>query len=880
MGKEKIFLNSGTWWAVVAHRALFVFFFLALIPNNAFCYDFNLDPIKINFNGSVATKSNIIVYGDFGAYFISTDKGKSWEKRSVGIYKDIFDLQYFNDTLWGIVEDNYVIVSADEGFNWKIYDLNLPEELIVKMIVDPEYLFFRGKKTIYKTDHKLKIIKAITSDTLAISLSTIYEYNQDFPLKYKLRTYLPFINFFFWKGRLIVNSYKKFASGYSKIIEIDPDLNKINLTDFIGKMPFKNDSMTFGIDWFAKQNGRDLVSISGHIFYTDSSLSNLEYFFNSSNFLNYLDSTGKISNKKDSQADGIYYYSKFFNKNELYGTYFKERNSQNPTSLVYLKKYVNRNGKDTFEIVGTPFRDIYYFSSVFYVLEELLGGSRYNGISKDFGYSYGPPRLNIFFDSVVVFSSFRNIFLFSTNLGQSWQLFSAISGTPKYILNDTFYLFTNVYCQSIPSASSFDINRIFHNGSSAPLIFFDTLTGTKSTTYASYYDIPLFYLDSTGFGFAIGNQDGGISLQMPGFFMVTYNNWQNFNFRTSQFYLQQVKVGQPPRYPSNLCRLDTTLLIAVNDTSRIKWNFYVYQIWIGDTSLVNFKKLQLDTTSNIAIIYIMPRTVADFDAICIWSDPIDTTQTALEIRRTQDTGHTWTVLHRIYSHDWGGQISQIYELNKDSIFITLKFPDRVYLYDRIQDKLQLLWKSDSGDYRPLLMILSGKFYLVGRGLYLENSDRNDLTRWWKGHWDYGKPNFESVIFRGNVAIAGLSDSLRPFNYYKITLKKQEPSIVKEPTVEKRYYTTHFWASEPYPQPAKVRVKARVAWDGSFDLQEAIDGVYDTMGRKVEGKERIRVDARSTTSGELEWECSGVPAGIYFILIRWSGGSETVPVVVE
>jgi hypothetical protein len=87
-------------------------------------------------------------------------------------------------------------------------------------------------------------------------------------------------------------------------------------------------------------------------------------------------------------------------------------------------------------------------------------------------------------------------------------------------------------------------------------------------------------------------------------------------------------------------------------------------------------------------------------------------------------------------------------------------------------------------------------------------------------------------------------------------------------------------SEPYPQPAKVRVKARVAWDGSFDLQEAIDGVYDTMGRKVEGKERIRVDARSTTSGELEWECSGVPAGIYFILIRWIGGSETVPVVVE
>ncbi len=57
---------------------------------------------------------------------------------------------------------------------------------------------------------------------------------------------------------------------------------------------------------------------------------------------------------------------------------------------------------------------------------------------------------------------------------------------------------------------------------------------------------------------------------------------------------------------------------------------------------------------------------------------------------------------------------------------------------------------------------------------MENTDRSDLTQWREGKWDYGKPNFESVIFKGNVAIAGLSDSLRPFNYYKITLKKETP----------------------------------------------------------------------------------------------------------
>jgi len=161
------------------------------------------------------------------------------------------------------------------------------------------------------------------------------------------------------------------------------------------------------------------------------------------------------------------------------------------------------------------------------------------------------------------------------------------------------------------------------------------------------------------------------------------------------------------------------------------------------------------------------------------------------------------------------------------------------------------------------------------------------------------PNYDSVLFAEVITdstsytpqntknwkiyscrIRSMNDSLISEWNSKDYLTEPEPSVVREPAVEKRYYTTHFWASEPYPQPAKVRVRARVAWDGSFDLREAIDGVYDSMGRKVEGRERIRLDTRSRTSGELEWECSGVPSGIYFILIRWQGGSDTVPVVVE
>ncbi|MGC8958129.1 MAG: hypothetical protein ACP5LT_09975 [Candidatus Kapaibacteriota bacterium] len=53
-----------------------------------------------------------------------------------------------------------------------------------------------------------------------------------------------------------------------------------------------------------------------------------------------------------------------------------------------------------------------------------------------------------------------------------------------------------------------------------------------------------------------------------------------------------------------------------------------------------------------------------------------------------------------------------------------------------------------------------------------------------------------------------------------------------------------------------------------------------MGRKVEGKERIQVTIRDKGWAEVEWECSGVPPGVYFILVRYTGGTETIPVIVE
>jgi hypothetical protein len=175
------------------------------------------------------------------------------------------------------------------------------------------------------------------------------------------------------------------------------------------------------------------------------------------------------------------------------------------------------------------------------------------------------------------------------------------------------------------------------------------------------------------------------------------------------------------------------------------------------------------------------------------------------------------------------------------------------------------------------MYLSGKWYLVGNNLFLENTDRNDLTKWTESPWDFGRPSFESVIFKGNVAIAKLSDSLRQTNYYRIMPKIE--TKVNEEKVEIEYYNNHFYASAPFPLPAETVVKTKISWDMSFDLVDAVKGVYNIYGEKIENKENIQINIFGKASAELVWNCVNIPSGLYFILVYHNGISDCIPIII-
>ncbi len=87
-----------------------------------------------------------------------------------------------------------------------------------------------------------------------------------------------------------------------------------------------------------------------------------------------------------------------------------------------------------------------------------------------------------------------------------------------------------------------------------------------------------------------------------------------------------------------------------------------------------------------------------------------------------------------------------------------------------------------------------------------------------------------------------------------------------------------YAFPPYPNPARKAVHATVYWDRSLDFNPSDCEVYNAYGGLVERGEHITLQSSSDYNGTLIWDCSGLPAGAYYIRIRHGNVSTSVPVL--
>lgn len=93
------------------------------------------------------------------------------------------------------------------------------------------------------------------------------------------------------------------------------------------------------------------------------------------------------------------------------------------------------------------------------------------------------------------------------------------------------------------------------------------------------------------------------------------------------------------------------------------------------------------------------------------------------------------------------------------------------------------------------------------------------------------------------------------------------------------FQNYLYAYPPYPMPAINEVRSLIYWDTSIDIDNDEMFVYDMYGVKVAGKEKIRIDKLTAYSGNLVWDCSGIPTGIYLINIKHGTRTRTIKAIV-
>jgi hypothetical protein len=826
-------------------------------------------PTNIHFTGSVASGNNIIAYGDYGAYMLTTDKGISWKQYSLHEFGVIQDMVNQNDTLWGIIDEGYIVRSLDNGINWSKHKFDLDSaDHFVKIVVNENYVFVQSVKGIHRFDKNNNFINSITDSLLVVRYSGFGYVPGVKPFNYSGN------EIFTYKNQIILGS-KSYYNGFLLLPENLSKIDTVNLQKNV--FPFwSNQPHVYHLRNIFKYKGNNVFNINNNLYYSDDNFTKWTYFYPDTTYLNNSDSLFFKKWRYPDFMTQTYYFS---NDNLFMNHYLNDNGKiMYPSSIGYLgggtlgkfgiKKYVFEGDSCDFRLYNNYFDNKYYTPKYSDFVDSPIASvyTSRNTLLDD--------------NNIVKVGKFKTI-LQTLNDCKSWELVSSLNAKPKIILNDSTYIFindapntndtyrTNNYGNTfMPTELGLDtsLTVILHKDSLGNI---DTLSKTIDTVthFGRFSKTSIFYFDTSGRSFWGG----------PLSFISNYN----YNFAYSQDsgrrykfgYLKDLILGASywEPYSSNIELIDGKYIFSISNPAR-KWKdmYYNYTYLIDS----NFNPI---ISSKFDSMYIVHHILADdlknYIVFTNSQDKNDLFKFRFEIKETNDGGKTFTTINSI---DKQLTIDQIYEHNKDSVFFSTFYPANLYLYDRKRNVIDTLYKRGYDD-SVKVMYLSGKWYLVGNNLFLENTDRNDLTKWTESPWDFGRPSFESVIFKGNVAIAKLSDSLRQTNYYRIMPKIE--TKVNEEKVEIEYYNNHFYASAPFPLPAETVVKTKISWDMSFDLVDAVKGVYNIYGEKIENKENIQINIFGKASAELVWNCVNIPSGLYFILVYHNGISDCIPIII-
>lgn len=744
---------------------------------------------------------------------------------------------------------NY-LKTTDKGLSWNQFSLNINGNILLMRNqrdtiwgITDNGLIFRSQdsgqswlKFPYLLDSGDKIIYFALNDKYLYirTINKILAFNKDIDLKFTYsdtlinktfnlsgHQYFSFMDYI--DNQLLIATTSQRYEMDGSILVLSDSLKKVKIIDlknYIDTSKFGRAANEFR--GYFKYRGKNIFMIAWHPFTCDSNLTNWQYLL-------------KDSLHSKSDFGWLVQNSMEIKNDKIYIGYYKENFAiawqDFWTSNIGILKY--DDSIDSLKAFKSIFNNNYY-----------TGGS--NGFDNlTYGLNYG--KLNFIGDSLIIWYGKNKELLQSRDYGKTWELVTTYSNSPaKIILNDTVF-----YCLEPYSFAVYNTN----NGGSTfkPSTLTDTIN-----SLCKFLDPVLFYMGSNGKGFVTGAKKTDNNKNN---FAVTLDSGKSFVFSSKSNFWQ---TATTPNF-SDISRFGDKLIFSQNykDSSRV---------YLMDFKNFNISLIKTDTS--IFTHHISAKNLEHFYMFDYMSSKKYGDLHVFEVNETNDSGQSFK---QICAIDRKLQILQVYEYNQDSIFIVSINPNRIFLYERVTNRFDTVYKEDSKTLTFLqIMGMRNKFYIMGSDVFLENNDRSDLTKWQTAIWDYGKPNFFALNFCGETAVAFLKDSLRTNNYYKLTLKPKKKEV-NDSKIE--VYSGKFLAKPPYPIPSSNQIKVKLYWGDLFDITNTDINIYDITGVNIQNKSNITLNNIQTYSADLQWDCSSVKEGTYFIVINYLGRLEPIQVMV-
>ncbi len=238
--------------------------------------EFDIVPMNIDFSGVVASGANVIAYGNFGAYLMTTDKGKTWEQYSLkDEFGRILEIVDYRDTLWGLISGihkvgniGYIIQSLDNGYTWNKYKIIVLEEndFFRDLELTDNSIYIKSRNSVYKLNRNFEIERSFT-DTLTQGTGN----------------FLKYIN-----NQLVLEADKGYGEKNIEqgFVILTKDLDDMKFINLIDKF-YRSDSISgYRLNEILFLNEEPVYNVGGHLYYSNEDFSEWTYFFADTSFRN------------------------------------------------------------------------------------------------------------------------------------------------------------------------------------------------------------------------------------------------------------------------------------------------------------------------------------------------------------------------------------------------------------------------------------------------------------------------------------------------------------------------------------------------------------------------------------------------------------------